>query len=127
MRPPRIDAFQMLLVEIARPPGDFRGTAGEIDHMLAGTAAGLDHVAGFPVEKRLQHRPDRPMIAVKRRRVEATVRLDRPAILAEFDDMLSHHTPLIGWQQSLSRWTARALQNATDMTATPEHSAYSGV
>jgi hypothetical protein len=30
------------------------------------------------------------MVAVKRRRVEAAVRLDRPAILAEFDGMLSH-------------------------------------
>ena len=64
--------------------------AGEIDHMLAGAAAGLDHVAGFAGEKSLQHRPDRLMVAVKRRRIETAVGLDRPAILAEFHDILSH-------------------------------------
>jgi hypothetical protein len=30
------------------------------------------------------------MIAMERRRVETTVRLDRPAILAEFDDIFRH-------------------------------------
>ena len=63
---------------------------GKIDHMLAGAAAGLDHVAGFACEIALQHRADRLMIAMKRRRVEAAVRLDRPAVLAELDDVLSH-------------------------------------
>ena len=42
MRAPRLDAPQMLLVEIARPPGDVRRVAREMDHMLAGAAAGLD-------------------------------------------------------------------------------------
>src|SRR6267378_5492756 len=100
MRPPGIDALQMLRVEIAGPPDDFGGAAGEIDHVLAGAAAGLDHIAGFSGKEWLQHRPDRAMIAVKRRCIEAAVRFDRPAVLAEFDDIVSHNIPRIGWQPS---------------------------
>ena len=58
--------------------------------MLAGAAAGLDHVAGFPGEELLQHGPDRLMVAVECRRVEPAVGFDRPAILAEFNDIFSH-------------------------------------
>src|ERR1700694_2597145 len=90
MRPPRIDAPKVLLVEIARPPDDFRGMASEIDHMLASAAARLDHVTGFAGKEWLQHRPDRLMVAVERRRVETAVGFDRPAGLAEFDDIFSH-------------------------------------
>ena len=82
----------MLFVEIARPPDDIGRVAGEIDHMLAGAAAGFDDVAGFAREKSLQYRPDGLMIAVKRRRVETAVGLDRPAVLAEFHDIFSHNT-----------------------------------
>ncbi len=64
--------------------------ASEIDHMLAGAAAGFHHVTGFPGKELLQHRPDRAMVAVKRRRVETTVGFDRPAVLAEFHDIFSH-------------------------------------
>jgi hypothetical protein len=63
---------------------------GEIDHMLAGAAAGLDHVAGFAGKEFLQARPDRPMIAVIGRRVEAAVGWNRTAVPAEFDDVFSH-------------------------------------
>src|SRR5437879_3098129 len=80
----------MLLVEVARPPGDLRTAAGEIDHMLAGAAAGFDHVTGFAGEEWLQHRPDRLMVAVKRRRIETTVWRDRPTVLSEFHDIFSH-------------------------------------
>ena len=90
MRAPRRDAFQMRLVEIARPPDDVGRVAGEMHHMLAGAAAGLQHVAGFAGEEFLQHRPDRRMVAVERRRVEPAVGFDRPAILAEFHHILSH-------------------------------------
>jgi hypothetical protein len=88
----------MLLVEIARPPDDIGGMAGEIDHMLAGAAAGLDHIAGFPGKEGLQYRPDRLVVAVIRRRIKAAVRLDRPAVLAEFHHILSHISfqPLVG-------------------------------
>jgi hypothetical protein len=34
------------------------------------------------------------MVAVECRRIETSVRLDRAAILAEFDDIFSHHTLL---------------------------------
>ena len=59
-------------------------------HVLAGAAAGLDHVAGFACKKWLQHRPDRLMVAMKRRGIETAVGFDRPAILAELHDKLSH-------------------------------------
>ena len=64
--------------------------AREIDHVLAGAAAGFDHVAGFAGEEWLQHRPDRLMVAVKGRRVEPAVGFDRPAVLAEFHDIFRH-------------------------------------
>src|ERR1700716_202790 len=93
----------MLLVEVARPPGDFGPGAGEIDYMLAGAAAGFDHVTGFAGKEWLQHRPDCPMVAVKRRRIEATVRRDRPAILAEFHDIFSHDIlPDFCWRAGLT-------------------------
>ena len=63
---------------------------GEIHHMLAGAAAGLDHVAGFISEIPLQHRPDRLMVAMERRRVETAVGFDPPAVLAKLHDILSH-------------------------------------
>ena len=66
--------------------------AGEIHHVLAGTAAGLDHVPGFTGEIALQHLPDGLMIAVKGRRIETAVGLDRPAVLAEFNDIFNHDT-----------------------------------
>src|ERR1700730_1287724 len=94
MRSPGRNAFQMRLVEIAGPPDDIGAVTGEMDHVLAGTAACLQHVAGLTRQELLQHCPDRRMVAVECRRIEAAVRLDRAAILAEFDDIFSHHTPL---------------------------------
>ena len=41
--------------------------------MLAGAAAGLHHVAGFPGKETLKYRPDRLVIAMECRRVEAAV------------------------------------------------------
>src|ERR1700755_841437 len=90
MRAPRLDAPEMLFVEIARPPDDVRSMSGEMDHVLAGAAGCPDHVAGFARKKWLQHRPDRLMVAMKRRRIETAVGFDRPAILAELHDKLSH-------------------------------------
>ena len=62
----------------------------EIDHMLAGAAAGLEHVAGLIGEVPQQDCPDRLMVAVERRRVETAVGFDPPAVLAEFHDIVSH-------------------------------------
>jgi hypothetical protein len=64
--------------------------AGEIDHMLAGAAADLNHIAGFPGEELPQHGPDRLMVAMECRRVEPAIGFDWPAILAEFNDIFSH-------------------------------------
>src|SRR2546423_4634733 len=94
----------MLLVEIARPPGDFRTMAGELGYMLAGAAAGFQHVAGFSGKELLQHRPDRLMVAVKRRRVEPTAGFDRPSILAEFHDIFSHLTLFTSNRRSKCRY-----------------------
>jgi hypothetical protein len=90
MRAPRFDARQMPLVEIARPPDDIGRLFGEMHHMLAGAAAGLQHLAGFAGEECLQHVPDRRMVTVERRRIEPAVGFDRPAILAELHHKLSH-------------------------------------
>src|ERR1700730_6334340 len=92
MRPPRSGAFEMVFVEIARPPHDLGKMRREIDHVLAGAAAGFDHIAGFAGKKPRQHRPDRLVVAVKCRRIETAVGFDRPAILAEFNDIFSHGT-----------------------------------
>jgi hypothetical protein len=64
--------------------------AGQIDHMLAGAAAGLDRIAGFPDEESLEHGPDRLMVAVKCRRIEPPIGFGGPAILTEFNDIFSH-------------------------------------
>jgi hypothetical protein len=68
--------------------------ASKIDDMLPGAAAGLNNVTGFPCEVSLQDASDCLVIAVVCRRVETAVGLDRPAVLAEFDDILSHSTYL---------------------------------
>src|SRR5262245_16302590 len=90
MRAPRGDAFQMRLVEIARPPGDVRRMARKVNDMLPGAAAGLQRIARLARQKLLQHSPDRLMIAVERCGIEPPVRLDGPAILAELNDEFSH-------------------------------------
>src|SRR5947209_1832075 len=90
MRPPRLDALQMRLVEVARPPYDLRTVAGEIDHVLSGAAAGLDDVAGFAIEKFPQHLPNRLMVAVKCRRIQTPISFDRLAIPAEFHHVFRH-------------------------------------
>jgi hypothetical protein len=91
----------MLFIQVARPPGDLRRSSREIDHMLAGAAAGLHDVTGFPGQKNFQYRPDRSMISVKCRRVETAVGFDRPAIPAELLDIFSHGILLDWWRQSL--------------------------
>src|SRR5450631_69321 len=90
MGPPRRDALEMLLVEIARPPDDFGRMPCEIHHVLAGATAGFHDVAGFAVKEWQQYGADRLMVAMKGRRVEAAIRLDRPPVLAEFDNIFSH-------------------------------------
>ena len=59
-------------------------------HMLAGAAAGLQHVAGFAGEEFPQDRPDRRVVAVERRRVEPAIGFNRLAGTGEFGTMFSH-------------------------------------
>jgi hypothetical protein len=78
--------------------------AGEIHRVLAGAAAGLEHVTGFTGKEALQHLPDGLMIAVKGRSIEAAVGLDRPAVLAEFNDIFSHDTLRIADGRFSPQW-----------------------
>jgi hypothetical protein len=62
--------------------------AREMHYVLAGAAARLQHVARFAGEMLLQHGPDRLVVAMECRRIEAPV---RPGpVAAKFDRMLSH-------------------------------------
>ncbi|MEY9509865.1 hypothetical protein ABIF16_000596 [Bradyrhizobium elkanii] len=90
MHAPSLDAAQVRRMEVARPPGDVGRLTGEIDDMLAGAAAGFQHVAGLAGEVVLQDGPDRLMVAMVRRRIEPTVRLDRLAVLAELHHEFRH-------------------------------------
>jgi hypothetical protein len=88
--PPCLDALQMLVVQVARPPGDGRKMAGEIDHVLAGAAADLDDIAGFAGEEWPQRRADRPVDCDEGRRVEPAAGSRATTVLAEFDDIVDH-------------------------------------
>src|ERR1700712_1613095 len=117
---PGCDTGEMALVIIARPPCDLRRVRCEMHHVLAGAATGLQHIAGFAGEECLQHRPDRPMVAVERRRVQPPIGLDRPAILAEFDYKFRHRTLLTS---ALDRGAPVA--KARNFSVTPRPSGYS--
>src|SRR5437899_2808100 len=67
-----------------------------------------------PGAGRFQHRPDRLMIAMKGRGVETAVRLDRPAILAEFDHVFRH-----GAAPILAGWTNRPVRVLCERILTP--------
>src|ERR1700761_3751018 len=90
MRPPRLDALEVIFVGVARPPCDGREMTGELDDMLTGTAAGLHDIAGFPGKKPLQNVTDGPMVAMKGRCVEPPVRLPAAPVLAKFHDIVGH-------------------------------------
>ena len=112
----------MHLAQIARPPNDAGVLPGEIHHVLAGAAAGLQHVAGLAAQELFQHRPDRDMVAVKGRRVEPPVGLARSAIPAEFGDKLRQRFDLS--RSALARGVARC-KNSVPVHATPRKSGYS--
>src|SRR5215471_16906897 len=87
---PRGDAFEVLVIDVARPPRDVRRRLGESNRVLPGSAAELEAVAAAALQKRIQRRPDRRVIAMEGRRVESTISFWGPADLAEFDDVLRH-------------------------------------
>jgi hypothetical protein len=61
---------------------------GEFDDVLAGAAAGLDRIAGFPGKMAPEQAKDRLMIAVKGRRIEPPVRFATAATFAKFNDII---------------------------------------
>ena len=92
MRAPGLDAPDVPLVQVARPPDEIGRVSGEMDHVLAGSTADLDDVAGAIGEISFQRRPERLVIAMKRRRVQPAIRLDPAAVPAKFDDIFSQLT-----------------------------------
>jgi hypothetical protein len=78
--------------------------AGEMDHVLAGSTADLDHVARPPSEVLSERRPERLVIAMEGRRIETAVRFDPPAVPAKFNDIFS---------QFMSPENEKADENAT--------------
>src|SRR5689334_21903732 len=90
MGAPGLDAPKMLLIEVARPPRDFGHMPREVDRVLPGAAADFNNVTIFRRQVSLQHASDGLVVAVVCRRVETAVRLDRPPVLAEFDEIFSH-------------------------------------
>ena len=55
---------------VARLPADGRRAPRELDDVLAGTAADLQHVAGLVREEGAEHRPDRLVVAMEGRCIE---------------------------------------------------------
>ena len=66
---------------------------GEVNHVLAGSTADLDHVSRPVGEMPAQHRPERRVIAMEGRRIQPTVGLDPAAVPAEFGHVLSQLEP----------------------------------
>src|SRR6186713_293420 len=92
MNAPGLDALEVALVEIARPPDQVGRMLREMDHMLAGSAAELDDVPGQAGEMLVQRRPERLVIAMKCGRIEPPIGLHPPAVPAKFNDILSQLT-----------------------------------
>src|SRR5690349_24127033 len=87
---PCLNAFEMLFVKIARPPGDIRKMAGQIDHMLAGAASDLDRFARCSSEVLFDDGADSFMVTMEGGRVEPAVGFARATVLSEFDDIFRH-------------------------------------
>ncbi|BBZ91219.1 hypothetical protein BDS110ZK25_51280 [Bradyrhizobium diazoefficiens] len=66
--------------------------AGEMDHVLAGSAADLDNVSGTAGKVLFQSRPERLVIAMECRCIEPPIWLDPSAVPAKFDDIFSQVT-----------------------------------
>lgn len=78
--------------------------AGEMNHVLAGSTADLDHIARSPGKMLVERGPERLVIAVKRRRVEATVGLDPAAVPSKLNSVSSQLTsPKIRKQTKLQK------------------------
>src|SRR5262245_43813058 len=85
---------------IARPPGHIGKAPAELDGMLAGAAADLQHVAAASRLQAREHREDRPVIAVEGGPVETTVGCRRRrTALAEFSDVLRQDSLVVDHEQ----------------------------
>jgi hypothetical protein len=80
------------------------------------------HVTGPAFQELPQHRPNRLVVTMERRRVEAAIRRGRPAIPAEFGDLLRHN-PLP--PPALDRGVARCKNPPRQLAQTPVQSCYS--
>ncbi len=90
MPSPRLDALEVTVAEITRPPGQLRKLTGKFDDMLARAAADLDGVSGFSGQISFQDTEDGLMVTVKRRRIEPSIGVTTAIILAKFNDIAGH-------------------------------------
>ena len=87
---PSGDAFQMRVIYVARPPIEVLRSTRKLCHMLAGTAADFQHVAGLPGQEIRHRRPDRVVIAVESRTVQPTIGGGWIGISPVLDDESDH-------------------------------------
>ena len=85
-----LDAAQVFRSGVAWLPADGRRAPRELDDVLAGTAADLQHVAGLVREEGAEHRPDRLVVAMEGRCIESAF-LIGCLCGGEVDDVFRHH------------------------------------
>src|SRR6476646_11235473 len=80
----------MRVIYVARPPAEVLRPARELRHVLAGSAADLQHGASL-LRKEIRHRrPDRLVIAVESRTVQPAIGRGRIGISPVLDDEFDH-------------------------------------
>src|SRR5262245_33004984 len=89
------NALEVRIVNIARPPVDPRHPSGKCSCVLTGATADLKETAALRQKKPADRRPDRLMVAVKSRRVEAAIGLRRRSRLAVLDDEFWHEAAVV--------------------------------
>jgi L-cysteine S-thiosulfotransferase len=90
MHPPRLNAGQVVFVEIARPPRDIGKFTGEFDRVLARAATDLNRVTGFSGKVSHQNTAYGLMVTMKGRCIEPPARFPSAAILSKFNDIVGH-------------------------------------
>src|SRR5262245_14075670 len=95
MGAPRGNALEMRIVDIARPPVNPRHPSGECSCVLTGATADLKEIAALRRKKPADRCPDRLMVAMKGRRVEAAIGLRRRSRLAVLDDEFWHEAAVV--------------------------------
>src|SRR5215470_17344474 len=90
MRAPGGDAFKMRIVNVTWPPGQTRRPTCKFGYMLTGAAAGFQHIARLRQQESRYCRPDRFMVAVIGRTVQAAIGRGRVGVFAVLDDEFGH-------------------------------------